>query len=131
MTSSLKELAFSSPAETMKQTDKKVGAVTDYFEGVLKRDQEFTDVYPDLSLLEQCPDCVFADLPFVSSVVLYKLWVEKTQTKIFSSRIDGGSATKVRVIRSAWSPLKFHKNIVLAINAEEKTTIAPIHINDN
>ena len=114
----------------MKQTDKKVGAVTDYFEGVLKRDQEFTDVYPDLSLLEQCPDCVFADLPFVSSVVLYKLWVEKTQTKIFSSRIDGGSATKVRVIRSAWSPLKFHKNIVLAINAEEKTTIAPIHIND-
>lgn len=90
--------------------------VTHTVEGSLRRDSGFAALYPDLVLLNNCPDHAFANPPFVSSAVVYTLYVSETETRLRGA----GDARKMVVVRSSWLPRKHTAGLAREIYDEEE-----------
>lgn len=94
--------------------------VTHTVSGVLRRDTAISDVYPDLSLLKNHPDYIFARLPFVSSAVVYKLYVTATETRLHHADLNAqGESRKMNVVCSSWLPRKHCSELMREIYEEE------------
>ena len=101
-------------------------AVTHVVTGVLRRDKAVSDVYPDLSLLKNHPGSIFARMPFVSSAVLFRLYVSSTETRIHHGNLnDEGEARKMNVVRSSWLPRRHTVELMQEIYSEESLSWTP------
>jgi len=88
--------------------------------GILKHEKQIKNVYPDLTLIKNHPDYIFAHMPFISSAVKYTLYVNDTSFVIHHQALNSKKqARKMNVVRSSWIPRKLTIDLLRKIYTEE------------